>query len=463
MKERHFLAIDLGATSGRAILGTLAGGRVSMNEIHRFPNGIVKKDGHSYWDFESLLGNVKEGLRKAASLGVEIDSIGVDTWGVDVVFFGKDGKPLGMPYSYRDTQTDGVPEAFFKNVLSREALYARTGIQVLNINTLFQLYSLKLRHDPVIGNAAMALFMPDAISYMLTGKAVCEYTIASTSHFLNPNTKDLDAELLSMIGVDRNLFPEVVMPGTKVGILSEDVARECGLPRIPVVAVAGHDTASAVAAVPASNGNFAYLSSGTWSLLGVELDHPVLSAEAAEMNITNEGGVDGTITFLKNITGMWILENVLKEWAASGKNYSYPQIVEMAESSAPRRFVFNPDDPSLANPASMLAAIDACFPQGGPNTDAEYVRSIFDSLAARYRTCIEDIRRVAGVRIDRLHIIGGGSKNALLNKLTQEATGIEVVAGPAEATAFGNIMLQAAAVGAVNGLWDMRRVISASL
>lgn len=347
--------------------------------------------------------------------------------------------------------------------MGREDLYARTGIQVMNFNTLFQLYALKLRQDPVLENADMALFMPDAISYMLTGKAVCEYTIASTSHFLDPKTGELDGDLLSRIGVSRTLFPKVVLPGTEVGVLSKEISDECGLPQIPVIAVAGHDTASAVAAVPARDANFAYLSSGTWSLLGVELDHPVLSSDAAAMNITNEGGVDGTVTFLKNITGMWILENVLKEWTVSGKKYTYPQIVEMAEASEPRRFIFNPDDPSLANPASMIEAIDACFPQGGPKTDAEYVRSIFDSLAARYKTCLEDIKKVTGVRVDRLHIIGGGSKNALLNKLTQETTGVEVIAGPAEATAFGNIMIQASAVGAVDGIWDMRKVISASL
>ncbi|MBQ0024867.1 MAG: rhamnulokinase [Bacteroidales bacterium] len=459
----NFLAFDLGATSGRAIIGTLEQGTLRLDEIHRFPNHIIKVNGHFHWNIFSLYEEILEGLRKAAAAGVEISSIGIDTWGVDVAFTGSDGAILGLPYSYRDPHTEGVPEEFFEKCISRDELYGRTGIQVMNFNTLFQLYAMNRDGSSQLKAAEKILFIPDALSYLLTGKMVTEYTIASTSHFLDPRSKKLDTQLLASAGVDAGKFSPIVFPGHRTGTLRPEIARECGLPELPVVAVAGHDTASAVAAVPALTEHFAYLSSGTWSLMGIETKEPVLTPEAAKANITNEGGVEGTTRFLKNITGMWIIENLLSEWKKAGKSYSYADLAPLAESG--RRFCtfINPDDPSFANPASMQAAIDsycAATGQQKPDSHGSYVRTVFESLALRYRQVLELIEKTAGFPVEVLHIIGGGSKNALLNQFTADATGCTVAAGPSEATAIGNVMLQAYSAGVVDSLAAMRKVIS---
>ena len=464
---KTFIAFDLGAGSGRAAVGRLADGKLSMEEIHRFPNEIIHEGEHLYWDIEALFGNIVEGLRKAAEAGIEPDAVGIDTWGVDVAFFGADGKLLGNPYCYRDPQTEGIPEKFFSEVLSREELYARTGIQVMNFNTLFQLYSLSLRDDRMLREAKRILFLPDALTYMLSGAEVTEYTIASTSHFLDPRAKVLDRDLLEKIGVSPDLFAPVVMPGTKVGCIKDEIADKCGLRRgIPVIAVAGHDTGSAVAAVPAQDENFAYISSGTWSLMGVETKQPILTPEAAAANITNEGGVEGTTRFLKNITGMWIVENLLREWRDQGFVYSYQQMTAMARSAAPARSHINPDDASFAAPANMQKAIDDYLSAKGLPalvTHSDYLRCVFESLALRYKEVMEMIKSLSPVKIDRLHVIGGGSRNELLNDFTREALGIPVIAGPTEATAAGNLMMQAYGLGAVSSLQEMRKIIADSI
>ena len=466
MKTHYFLAFDLGATSGRTILGNLIDGVLTLKELTRFPNQILPFNGHCYWNIFSLYEHLKEGLIAASNEGVEIGSIGIDTWGVDFAFIGSDGSFMGLPYAYRDPHTTDAPEEFFNKYMSKENVYARTGIQVMNFNSLYQLYALQRDNSSQLASCNKILFMPDALSYMLTGEMVTEYTIASTSQMINPYTKKFDKELLECVDLREDYFGKMVMPSEQIGLLRKDLAEECGLPQIPVVAVAGHDTASAVASVPALNPNFAYLSSGTWSLMGIETQEPVISEQTAEWNITNEGGIDGTIRLLKNITGMWIVEQCLKEWKKGGVEYSYPQMVELANEAKPFVFMIDPDDASFANPASMLQAIDDYCDktnQSKPQSHGEYIRSIFESLALKYKSVLEMFATLATFPIEKLHIIGGGSRNALLNQFTANSIGIEVVAGPSEATAIGNIMIQAKAAGVVGDLWEMRQIISSGV
>ena len=465
MEKHIFLAFDLGATSGRSILGTVADGKVEIKELTRFPNAVTELHGKYYWNLMGLYQALREGLVACNKEGIVPESIGIDTWGVDVVPIAEDGSILSMPRAYRDPYTVGMLERYFEKI-SKEKVYEKTGIQIMNFNTLYQIFaSMETGYVPM-KEAKYLLFMPDALAYMLTGEKVCEYTISSTSQILDPRTKDFDKELLEAAGVDASVFSKPVMPGTIVGTLTDALAQYSRLGKVNVVSVAGHDTASAVAAVPALDENFAYLSSGTWSLMGIESKEPVITPETYELNYTNEGGVEGTTRFLKNICGMWILEQCRKEWTLSGKDYGYPEIVEMAMSATPFKSFIQPDDPSFANPPSMLEAIDAFCERTGqekPENDAQVIRLIFESLALRYRQVLEDLDRIATHPIERLHIIGGGSKNRLLNQLTANAIGRKVIAGPSEATAIGNVMIQAMAAGVVSSLQEMRSIIHASV
>ena len=465
MKSYNFLAFDLGATSGRSVIGTLQNVKIEIRELTRFPNGIMELHGKFYWNLLGLYEHLKEGLLACVKEGITPDSIGIDTWGVDVVAIGGDGSILGMPRAYRDPYTEGAQERFFE-IIPREEVYDKTGIQFMNFNTLFQIFAaVKEGYTPVI-EAKRLLFMPDALSYMLTGKEICEYTIASTSQILNPRTAKLEVPLLEAAGVSAEIFPEVEMPGKVIGTLTDTLAAETGIGKVDVVAVAGHDTASAVAAVPAENERFAYLSSGTWSLMGIETKQPIISEESFRHNFTNEGGVEGTTRFLKNICGMWILEQCRKEWEREGKNYTYPQIVEMACSAGPFTTFINPDDSSFANPQSMLKAIEAfCLRTGqsAPQNDAQIIRTIFESLALRYREVLDILEEMSPFAIEVLHIIGGGSKNRLLNQFTANAIGKRVVAGPSEATAIGNVMMQARGAGVVGSLAEAREIIRTSI
>lgn len=467
MDTMNFLAFDLGATSGRTILGSLSDKGLALKELTRFPNNIRKIGSHYYWNIFSLYENLLEGLKAAAKEGAEISSIGIDTWGVDMVCIGKDGSILGLPYSYRDPHTENAPEEFFGNVMSRKELYGATGIQIMNFNSVFQLYAMKRDKSSALEAAGRILFMPDALSYMLTGNMVTEYTIASTSQFINPYTRQPDTDILEKTGISPALFGKVTMPGETVGILKDDIADECGLRHgIPVIAVAGHDTGSAVAAVPATEKGFAYLSSGTWSLMGIETREPVINDGTFAANITNEGGVDGTIRLLKNITGMWIMENCMKEWKKQGCDYTYPQIVEMAGSKPAFRSFIDPDHKLFANPQSMTGAIEEycrMTSQPVPQTHSDFVACIFESLALKYRAVIEIFRKFSPEELTVLHIIGGGSRNDLLNKYAANATGLKTVAGPAEATAIGNIMIQARAAGLCDTLESMRKTTVKSI
>ncbi|MDO5570972.1 MAG: rhamnulokinase family protein [Bacteroidales bacterium] len=459
------IAIDLGATSGRMILSYFEGEKLQIEEINRFPNNIIEEDGKSFWNMPFLFEQIVVGLNKIDKKKYHILSIGVDTWGVDVCYFDKNGDLIGNPRAYRDVYTNGAPEKFFEE-MPRKEVYSLTGIQVMNFNTLYQLYSAKNEKFEPFEKADSILFIPDALSYMLTGNKVCEYTILSTSQFLNPNNKQLEESLLKVAGVDKNKFPEIVMPGTVVGNLKKELMNEPFDYDIPVIAVAGHDTGSAVAAVPSKDENFAYLSSGTWSLMGIEVKDPIISDKTFELNFTNEGGVEGTTRFLKNITGMWILEQCRKEWAEEGNDYSYPEIVDMIDKAEPFRSLINTDDPSFANPSKMSQAIkDYCNKtnQPEPENHPQIVRCIMDSLALRYRQVFGYLKELAPFKINRLHIIGGGAKNALLNQFTSNSIGVPVYAGPSEATAIGNIMIQMRAHKLVGDITDMRNKIAGAV
>ncbi len=464
MKNTYFFAVDLGATSGRTILGSVQDGKMELKELTRFPNNIIETSGHCYWDIYALYNEIIKGLKVVANENIEIKSIGIDTWGVDFVLVGKDGELLRNPYCYRDTHTVGAPEEFFK-LISRDKVYDATGIQIMNFNSLFQLSTLNRNKCSALEVADKILFMPDALSYMLTGNMVTEYTIASTSQMLNPKTKKLETELLEAAGVSQSQFAPLVYPGERVGVLTEEVQKLTGLGAIPVIAVAGHDTGSAVAAVPAITKNFSYLSSGTWSLMGIEVKDAIINDESFKHNFTNEGGIEGTTRFLKNICGMWLLERCRKEWEST-HNYSYPELIDQALSVPGFQSLINPDAPCFANPASMTEAIaQYCIKtdQKVPVTPGEITRCIFDSLSLRYRQVFSILQNMAPFSIECLHIIGGGSKNNTLNQFTCNAVGVPVVAGPSEGTAIGNIMIQAKAAGMVNDITEMRQLINSSI
>jgi len=461
-----FIAADLGATSGRTIAGRLVDGKIALEELTRFPNNLIRQGDRFYWDIYALYFEIVRGLKEAAARGLEPQGIGIDTWGVDFVFVGDDGALLRNPRAYRDPFTFDAMTDYLEHVKSRREVYAVTGIQLMNFNSLFQLHAMRRENNSALRNASQILFMPDALSWMLTGEAVCEYTIASTSQMLDPRTKDLDPELLKSVGLSRHLFGRMVQPGDRVGTLSEEVQALTGLGAVPVYAVAGHDTGSAVAAVPARNERFAYLSSGTWSLMGIETRNAIINDTSFELNFTNEGGIEGTTRYLKNICGMWLYERCRKEWPAEVQALPHPELQGQAMTAEPFRSLINPDDPAFANPTSMLEAIaNYCRATGQPvpETPAQVCRCIFDSLALRYKQVLEGLRLVADFPIDVLHIIGGGSLNNYLNLFTANATGIPVMAGPQECTALGNIMVQAKAAGQVKDLWDMRRIIADSV
>ena len=441
-QKTYHLAVDLGATSGRTILGSTLPDDDELIELTRFDNPIIEMTGHYYWDIYALYNEIIKALRLAAQEGITLRSIGIDTWGCDFVCLGKDGQLLRAPLSYRDPHTMGVMEHYFENQLSREALYMKTGTQVLNINSLFQLYAMRLAGNSALEQADKILFMPDALIYLLTGQVICEYTVASTSQLLNPYTHDFDDDLLKTVGLTRSHFGPMTMPGTIVGPLTEEVQRMTGLPAVPVMAVAGHDTGSAVAILPTDPPGQVFISSGTWSLMGVVTPRPIVSQRSYELNFTNEGGINGTTRFLKNVCGLWIYERCREEW---GKP-SHDELISGAEQCGPSPNVFNPDDPCFANPASMTAAISDYFARQGlpaPQSRAEVVRCIFDSLAQRYRQVLDWLRELSPEPLsDDVFIIGGGSRNQLLNKLTAAACQCTVAAGYPEATAYGNLSVQ---------------------
>ena len=464
--KQYFFAVDLGATSGRTIIGNLENGKFDLEEVTRFPNNLIEQGGHFYWDIYALYFEIIRGLKEVAHRGLEITSIGIDTWGVDFVFIGEDNAILRNPRAYRDPITFDAMDDYLKHVISRKEVYDVTGIQLMNFNSIFQLYAMKREQNAAFQQAKKILFVPDALSWMLTGNEVCEYTIASTSQLLDPRTKMLDERLLASLGLSRSKFGKMVNPGTVIGVLTDEVQKMTGLGAIPVIAVAGHDTGSAVAAVPAKNEQFAYLSSGTWSLMGIETKDAIINDLSYERNFTNEGGIEGTTRFLKNICGMWLYERCRKEWPEEVRQLSHPELQGSAMSVEPFRSIINPDDALFANPSNMIEAIQTYCRKSNqpvPETPAEICRCIFDSLALRYKQVFQWMQEFAPFKLEVLHIIGGGSLNKYLNQFTANATGATVLAGPQEGTAIGNIMLQAKAAGLVKDIWEMRQIIANSL
>ena len=457
-KTYHF-AVDLGATSGRTILASFNGEKVEMQEVSRFKYPMLPLNGHLHWNLPLIYEEVLKGLKKCReTLGDnKLSSIGIDSWGCDVAFFHKSGALSCLPFCYRDSHTDGAADKFCKK-MSKDEVYAATGIQFMDFNTLFQLDTIKDHSPEIIESADKILFIPDALADMLTGNAVTEYTVASTSQMLNPNTGDLDEALLGVLGISRDKFGKMVNPGYEIGKLTKQVQEYTGLGDVPVIAVAGHDTASAVIGVPSPDNDYAYLSCGTWSLLGIESPKPIINEKSREYNITNEGGIDGTTRFLKNICGMWIFERCRDEFKDVPENIG--DLVALCEQSDCESII-NPDDPAFAHPASMTKAIDEYCERTGqavPKTPADYIRVTFRSLAIRYKEVLGWFRELSPVEIKRLHVIGGGSLNKYLMQYTADEIGIPVVAGPTESTALGNVLVQLRACGDVKSAAEMRQV-----
>jgi len=465
MSRKYFLAFDLGASSGRAILGILADGKLELTEVHRFVNQMQLVNGHYFWNIFSLFNELKTGLKKCVKeFGIQPESIGIDTWGVDFVHLNKEGLILSLPFAYRDSRTNTSMDDLFQLVPQKE-VYEQTGIQFMQFNSLFQLFSMVKDQSSLLEITDSVLFMPDALNYLFSGVKKSEFSIASTSQMIIPGTCDWNYELLNKAGIPTNILEEIILPGTILGNVKEEVAHETGSKSIPVVAVAGHDTGSAIVSVPSTLNNFAYISSGTWSLMGIESQKPLISDQIREMNFTNEGGVDGTTRFLKNIMGMWLIQEVQRIWAEEGTSYSWPEMVELARNSDPFKFLINPDDTMFLNPRNMVQAVrDFCYQtaQGTPQSHGETIRCIYDSLALKYRYTLEQIRDVSDQPIEVIHIIGGGANNHFLNQLTADATGLQVIAGPTEATAIGNILIQAKALGYVGSVNEIREIIANS-
>lgn len=461
MKKAYMLAIDIGASSGRAILGTLSKGKLKLEEMHRFSNEPVEMTGRLYWDLPRLFRGIKLGLLNTALDGVQLDSIGIDTWGDDYALIDKAGRVMGNPVHYRDGRTDRILDEAFQ-IVPKQEIYERTGLAFMPLNTLYQLYSDVREEDPLLAHARQFLFMPDLFAYLLTGTMGCEYTVASTSQMIDPYTGQWDVELLKKFGIPERILLPITQPGEVRGMLDAKIARETGAGVIPVVAVGGHDTASAVAAVPAEGENFGYISSGTWSLVGVESRQPVVSDFARDANLTNEGGVDGTIRVLKNVMGLWIIEECRREWERSGHGLPHEQLAQEALKVQPFEYLIDPNDWVFTPPGDMVIRIqEFCMvtDQNVPQTIGEIARCVYESLALKYRWTIEKLREATGNPIEKLYIVGGGSNNALLNQFTADALGIEVIAGPTEATAIGNLLMQAKALGAIASMEEGRAIV----
>ncbi|NQX71900.1 rhamnulokinase [Paenibacillus alba] len=463
-KLSSVLAFDLGASSGRAIVGRLdsEAGRVTIEEIHRFSNDPVQVGNHLHWDILRLFHELKQGILQTKHLGyTDIESMAIDSWAVDFGLLAANGELLGNPYHYRDHQTDTVMDKVIA-AIGREKLYAKTGLQFLQFNSIFQLAAIKERNPELLGRAKTFLMIPDLLRYFLTGEKHSEFTNASTTQLLNATTGAWDAELLQQLGLPSDILLHPVASGTRVGALTQDLCRELDVASIPVIAVGEHDTASAVVAVPALDENFAFLSCGTWSLLGTETSAPILSEQAQAWNFTNEGGVYGTNRLLKNIMGLWLIQECKRTWDKEGKNIGFAELVKLAEPVKPFQFFIDPDDDMFLNPAHMPKQIQQyCRDtnQFVPQTEGEIVRCILESLALKYRFILERTEQLSGTTYQGLHIVGGGIQNELLCQFTANAIQREVWAGPVEGSALGNLVVQWIALGYIANLREARKLI----
>ncbi len=469
-KARVYLAADLGASSGRVVAGLLQADRLSLQEVYRFENGPVVANGRMYWDLLAQWTHIQQGLQAAAAeFGDQIVSVGVDTWGVDFGLLGRGGELLGNPYHYRDRRTAGMFDKAFE-IVPREEIFAESGLQFMELNTLFQLLAMKLQASPLLDVAERLLMVPDLFHWLLTGEQANEFTDVSTTQLYNPIAKDWSWGLIERFGFPAQIFGEIVPPGTRLGPVKADIAEATGLRGVDVVLPGSHDTASAVMAVPAAsvagaNPDWCYISSGTWSLMGVESPQPVVNDKCRELNFTNEGGVGDTIRLLKNIAGLWLLQECRRVWNQAGNDYGWDDLVEAAGKSQPLASLINPDHPSLVAPKDMPAAIRQQCQAGGqpvPESDGAVVRCALESLALRYRMVLGWLRELTGSQIDTIHIVGGGTQNRLLCQMAADACNCRVVAGPVEATAIGNVMVQATTAGDVGGIAEARDVIRRS-
>jgi len=463
--EKKFLAFDLGAESGRAVLGLFDGSRLRLESGLRFANGPVPVLGTLYWDALRLFQEMKDALRQCVQQhGPDIESIGCDTWGVDFALLAKGDSLLANPVHYRDRRTDGMMEEVFKRV-PRETVFERTGIQFMQLNTLFQLYSMVRAGSPILDIAETMVMMPGLFDFFFTGRRAAEFTNATTTQLFDPRRKDWCRALFEDLDIPFGIVPEIVRPGTVLEYLRPEVRRETGAGEIAVVAPGSHDTASAVAAVPAAVEDYAYLSSGTWSLMGIEVRDPIITPRTLAYNFTNEGGVGDTFRFLKNIMGLWLIQESRRKWEQEGQPVSYPELTRLAEEAPPFRSFVDPDHPSFLHPGDMPARIrEFCRRTAQPEPDSrgQLVRCALESLAMKYRLTFERLEEIRGRRIQLLHIVGGGSQNDLLNRFTANALGRPVVSGPVEATAIGNILMQAVARGHLASISEGRRVVAES-
>lgn len=464
MAERKMLAIDLGASSGRGIVGAFDGERLTLRENHRFSNDPVNLCGRLYWDILRIFHEIKLSVQKTVLDGDAVSSIGIDTWGVDYGLLDRVGRLLSNPVHYRDTRTEGAQELVSRTVPAEE-LYRVAGIQTLNFNTVYQLAVEREEAPEKLAQAERMLNIPDLLNYFLTGRMANEYTILSTGALLDAKKRDYAWELLDRLGIPRRLFGDVTAPGTDLGTLLPQVQGETGKTDAHVLTVASHDTASAVIAVPSEEKDFLYISSGTWSLMGTELSDPLINAESRAANFTNEGGACGTVRFLKNIMGLWIIQESRRQWRREGKDYSFAQMEAWAKESTPFRSLIDVDDSDFATPGDMPEKIRAYCKrtaQPVPESVGEVVRCIYESLALKYRSVAERVMELMGRRARVIHVVGGGTKDRFLSQLTADACGIPVCAGPEEATAIGNLMMQLMAAGEVSDLGQARRVVAAS-
>ncbi|MFK7817495.1 MAG: rhamnulokinase [Planctomycetaceae bacterium] len=464
MTEQCFLAIDLGAESGRLMAGFLDGAKVRLEELHRFPNGGVPIGGTLRWDVLGLWREIQIGLAKAAALDVEIQSVGVDSWGVDYVLMSSDDELIGHPWHYRDERNNGMVELATQRV-PREEIFASTGLQFMQINSLYQLLAMRQQQPALLEQAGQFLMIADYFHWCLCGSRVVEFTNATTTQMLHPVKRDWATDMLRKLELPTEILGDIVTPGTSLGKLRPEVAEKAGLPRINVVTPATHDTGSAVAAVPTEHtgkANWAYISSGTWSLMGVEVQDAIFTPEALELNVTNEGGIDGTYRLLKNIMGLWLVQECRRSFEKAGRAVDYAEVTKMAVAAAPLKSIINPNHDDFLSPEDMPTAIrERCKATGQPvpETDGELIRTALESLALKYNQVLAGLENLTGERVEVIHIVGGGSQNELLNQLTANACGRPVVAGPVEATAIGNVLVQARAAGSVSSLAEIRDVV----
>ncbi len=460
---KRVLAFDFGASSGRAILGKFENGKIELEEVHRFSNDPVSVGGTTYWDVLRLFYEIKQGIIKAKQAG-GFDSIGIDTWGVDFGLLDEFGCLLENPIHYRDTRTVGMIEEAEKYISKRE-MYDITGIQFMELNTVFQLLALKKERPHMLERTDKMLFMPDLFAYMLTGEKNTEYSIATTSQMIDLKTNSWSEKLLDDLGIRKDIFAPIVKSGTKVGFLSKEICEECGVESVPVIAVCEHDTQSAISAVPCPEGDFAFISSGTWSLFGTELDKPVVNDTTYEINVTNEGGYDFSTGFLKNIIGLWLIQESRRQWAREGVSYSYAELEKLALEAEPFKCFIDPDAPEFVPHGNLPERVrEYCRKtnQYVPETVGEIMRCIYESLAMKYRETFDKIKECTGKDYPVIHVIGGGTKDTLLCQLTANSCGCEVKAGPIEATVLGNLAVQLISHGEIKDIKEAREIIASS-